>query len=499
MSDEARPEAEDARAEPTTETRSDLFDFLHAKVHAKSAQAKSDVQQAIETLASSLLQNQIKHDTNLDKMLKEAIAEIDGKLEKQVNRILHHDEFQKLESAWRGLEYLVKNTETDEQLQVKFINIPKKELANTLADYKGTEFDQSPIFKKVYEENLGVLGGDPIACLVGDYYFDHSAEDVETLGEMSKIAAAAHAPFLGAVSPSLLKMDSWQELPNPSSLAKLFRTPDYAPWKSLRETEDAKYIGLAMPRFLARYPWGAKGEVEEFRFNEQVEGGDHSGYCWANSAFAMAANITRSFKEYGWCARIRGVESGGRRDDLPVHTFPTDDGGMDMKCPTEVSITDRRENELGECGFMPLIHVKGTDKAAFIGAQSLQQPFEYNDPDATANAKLGARLPYMFAACRFNHYLTSMVRNKIGGFTSESALKTWLQDWINQYVLENPENQPEIRLAQKPLQAAEVEVSENPENPGYYDAVFRVKPHYQLEGLTMSLRLVSKLKSEKAS
>jgi type VI secretion system protein ImpC len=317
---------------------------------------------------------------------------------------------------------------------------------------------------------------------------------------MSKIAASAMAPFIAAASPNLMQMGSWQELANPRDLTKIFTTPEYAGWRSLRESDDARYVGLAMPRFLARQPYGAKtNPVEDFNFEEDTAGADHNKYTWANAAYAMAVNINRSFKTYGWCSRIRGIESGGAVEGLPTHTFPTDDGGVDMKCPTEIAISDRREAELAKNGFMPLVHRKNSDFAAFIGAQSLQKPTEYDDPDATANARLAANLPYLFATCRFGHYLKCIVRDKVGSFKERDDMSKWLNRWIMNYVDGDPANSSEITKAEKPLAAAEVVVEEIPGNPGYYSSKFFLRPHYQLEGLTVSLRLVSKLPSQKAA
>jgi len=317
---------------------------------------------------------------------------------------------------------------------------------------------------------------------------------------MAQIAAAAHAPFIAGAAPSVMQMDSWQELTNPRDLTKIFTTPEYAAWRSLRESEDSRYIGLTMPRFLARLPYGAKTDpVEEFDFEEDTAGADSSHYTWANSAYAMGVNINRAFKAYGWCSRIRGVESGGSVEGLPVHAFPSDDGGVDMKCPTEIAISDRREAELAKNGFMPLIHRKNSDFAAFIGAQSLQKPAEYDDPDATANANLAARLPYLFACCRFAHYLKCIVRDKVGSFKERAAMEKWLNDWILQYVDGDPANSSDEVKARKPLAGAQVVVEEVEGNPGYYTSKFFLRPHYQLEGLTVSLRLVSKLPSEKAA
>lgn len=477
----------------------DFAALLEKEFKPKSDRAKEEVQSAVHTLAEQVLQGEALLADDVVGTINAIIAEIDAKLTEQINQIMHNEDFQKLEGAWRGLHHLVNNTETDEMLKIRVMNISKKEVGKTIKKYKGTAWDQSPLFKKLYEEEYGQLGGEPYGCLVGDYHFDHSPQDVEILGGMAQIAAASHAPFITGAQSSLMGMDSWQELSNPRDLAKIFSTPEYAAWRSLRESEDAKYLGLAMPRFLARLPYGSKTDpVEDFDFEEDAEGADSSKYTWANSAYAMAVNINRAFKEYGWCSRIRGVESGGAVDGLPVHTFPSDDGGVDMKCPTEIAISDRREAELAGSGLMPLIHRKNSDIAAFIGAQSLNKPAEFDDPDATANANLSARLPYLFACCRFAHYLKCMVRDKVGSFTSRNEMQRYLQEWIMQYVTADPDNATEMQKSRKPLAAAEVVVEEVEGNPGYYTSKFYLRPHYQLEGLTVSLRLVSRLPSEKS-
>jgi len=478
---------------------SDLASLLNREFKPKTEEARSAVELAVQTLAQQALAQTQLIGADTVKSIESMIAAIDRKLSDQINQILHHADFQKLEGAWRGLHHLVNNTETDEQLKIRVMNISKAELGKTLKRYKGTNWDQSPLFKKIYEEEYGQFGGEPFGCLVGDYHFDQSAPDVELLGEMAKVAASAHAPFITGVSPTVMQMDSWQELANPRDLTKIFTTPEYAAWRSLRESDDARYLGLAMPRFLARQPYGARSApVEEFNFEEETGAADHGKYTWANAAYAMAVNINRSFKEYGWCSRIRGIESGGAVEGLPTHSFPTDDGGVDMKCPTEIAISDRREAELAKAGFMPLVHRKNSDFAAFIGAKSLQQPAEYDDPDATANANLAARLPYLFATCRFAHYLKCIVRDKVGSFKERDEMNRWLQDWIMQYVDGDPAHSSESTKATKPLAAAEVVVEEIEGNPGYYSSKFYLRPHYQLEGLTVSLRLVSKLPSGKA-
>ncbi|ANE57188.1 MULTISPECIES: type VI secretion system contractile sheath large subunit [Methylomonas] len=492
-------ELESQSAQGATQTLEfDDFSALLAKEFKPGTEAANQVNTAVATLAQYALKDVTKISDDAIKSIQSIIASLDQKITEQLNLVLHHPDFQKLEGAWRGLHYLVNNTETDEMLKIKVLNISKNELGKTLKKFKGTAWDQSPLFKKLYEEEYGTFGGEPFGCLVGDYHFDHSPQDVELLGEMAKISASAHTPFISGVAPSVLQMESWSELANPRDLTKIFQTPEYAAWRSLRESEDSRYIGLAMPRFLSRLPYGSKTDpVEEFDFEEDTSGADSSKYTWSNAAYAMAVNINRSFKYYGWCSQIRGVESGGAVEGLPVHSFPTDDGGVDMKCPTEIAITDRREAELAKSGFMPLLHKKNTDFAAFIGAQSLQKPAEYEDPDATANANLAARLPYLFATCRFAHYLKCIVRDKIGSFKEREDMESWLNTWISQYVLTNPAVATEKDKARRPLAGAEVVVEEVEGNPGYYQSKFFLRPHYQLEGLTVSLRLTSKLPSQK--
>lgn len=492
----AEKEAE-VQGEGAVEESDDFSALLEKNFKPRSPEASSAVSSAVSTLAQQALEDTALISDDARTTIESIVAQIDKKLTEQINLIMHHEEFTKLEGAWRGLHHLVNNTETDENLKIRVMNVEKKELAKTFKKYKGVSWDQSPLFKKVYGAEYDQLGGEPYGCLVGDYHFDHRAQDVEILNGMKQVAAAAHAPFLTGADPNILQMESWTELSNPRDLTKIMGTPEYAAWNSLRDSEDSKYLGLCMPRFLSRVPYGANTDpVEAFDFEEDNSQGS-SSYVWANSAYAMAVNINRSFKQYGWCSRIRGVESGGAVEGLPVHTFPTDDGGVDMQCPSEVSIGDRREAELAKNGFMPLLHRKNTDTAAFIGAQSVQRPAEYDDPDATANANLAARLPYLFATCRFAHYLKCMVRDKVGSFKEREDMQKYLQRWITQYVDGDPENSGEQVKARKPLAAAEVVVEEVEGNPGYYSSKFFLRPHYQLEGLSVSLRLVSKLPSAK--
>lgn len=487
----------DKQAEGAVEESDDFASLLDQEFKPRSPEAKSAVQNAVATLAQQALADTAVVSDDAVATIESLIAAIDAKLTEQTNLIMHHAEFTKLEGAWRGLHHLVNNTETDEQLKIRVMNIEKKELGRTFKKFKGVSWDQSPLFKKIYGAEYDQLGGEPYGCLVGDYHFDHSAPDVEILNGMKQVAAAAHAPFITGADPGVLQMDSWTDLSKPRDLTKIMSTPEYAAWNSLRDSEDAKYLGLTMPRFLSRVPYGAKTDpVDDFDFEEDTSAGA-SSYCWSNAAYAMAVNINRSFKEYGWCSKIRGVESGGSVEGLPVHTFPSDDGGVDMQCPTEVSIGDRREAELANNGFMPLLHRKNTDTAAFIGAQSLQRPAEYEDADASSNAKLAARLPYLFSTCRFAHYLKCMVRDKVGSFKNQEDMQAYLQSWIMQYVDASPGMSNDEGKARKPLASAEVQVEEVEGNPGYYTSRFYLQPHYQLEGLSVSLRLVSKLPSAK--
>ena len=439
---------------------------------------------------------------NAVKSIKSLIAGIDSILSEQMNEILHSEEVRQMEGTWRGLHYLVNNTETDQKLKIRVLNIKKDELADTLEDYEGQMWDQSPVFKKLYTDEYSMFGGEPFGALVGAYEFSHHPRDVGLLRNMSGIAASAHAPFIAAAAPQLFRMDSWQELPNPQDLEQIVSSPDYASWQSLRESEDARYIGLTMPRVLGRLPYGADTvPVKGFDFEEVIDG-KHDHYVWMNAAFAMGVNINRSHKLYGWGTQIRGVESGGTVMNLPVHTFPTDDGSVAMKCPTEIAIDDRREAELAKLGMMPILHRKNTDVAAFIGAHSLQddetRAGKLVDPDAQANERLSANLPYLFPVSRFAHYLKAIARDKVGTFKERGDMQVWLSEWINRYVLANPAMADDKAKAKRPLAAAEVQVDSVEGRPGYYNARFYLRPHYQLEGINASLRLVSELPSVKS-
>jgi type VI secretion system protein ImpC len=475
----------------------DFAAILKQNFKPRSERAATEVENAVQTLVTQALADSTVVKGDVIDTIEGMIAKLDEKLSAQMNAILHAEEFQQLESAWRGLHYLVYNSETDATLKIRVMNVGKSELYRNLKLFPGARWDQSPLFKKVYEQEFGQLGGEPYGCLVADYQFSHTPVDVQLMRDLSKIASSAHAPLIAGADPNLLGMDSWTELMNPRDLSKVFDTPEYAAWKGLRDGVDSRYLALCMPRVLSRLPYGAKSEpVEEFAFEEDTDGHKGEKYGWMNAAYAMAANVNRAFKEYGWTVRIRGVESGGEVINLPTHTFPTDDGGVDLKCPTEIAITDRREGELSKSGLISIVHRKNTDKAAFIGAQSVYRPKKYDKVEATAADNLSARIPYMFAVSRFAHYLKCMVRDKIGSTKEKDQLERWLNEWITLYVDGDPKNSSEETKARLPLAAAKVTVLADEENPGYYKANFYLRPHFQLEGMDIGMSLVSRLPAQ---
>jgi type VI secretion system protein ImpC len=402
------------------------------------------------------------------------------RLSAQLNAILHNPQFQALEGAWRGLYFLVNNTETSERLKIAVLNVSQRELNRDLQRYDSEEREQSAIYRKVVEEPFGTFGGEPYGCLIGDYHFTHSPADVRLLAAMSKIAADAYSPFIAGASAELMGLESWQRFAALRDVSKVFMTPEYAAWRALRDSEEARFVALAMPRVLARPPYDEL-DINGVRFTELADGqAEH--YTWFNAAYAMAVNITRAFNTYGWCARIRGVESGGAIEGLPVHTFVADDGDV-SRSPTEISVTDRRERELASQGLIPLVHRKNSDMAVFFSADTLQKPAGFDDPDATANARLAARLPYVFAGCRFAHYLRALARDKVGTAMSPDQLERYMTTWIEQYVDPAPESSSEAARALRPLAHGEVRLDRSPST-----AMLYVRPHYQLEELTVALR-----------
>jgi len=457
----------------------------------RDAAAKERGKDLVRNFVTEVLKGTVTIAPDTEAMINARIAQIDALLSAQLNEILHHPDFQKLESTWRGLKYLLSQSETGENLKIKIFNVKKNELLKDLQ--KAPEFDQSALFKKVYEEEFGVFGGAPFGALLGDYHFSKSGQDVELLERISQVAAAAHAPFIAGASPEMFNLESFTSLDAPRDMAKIFDTTEYAKWKSFRNSEDSRYVSLCLPNVLMRQPYGKDTvPVEAFDYEEGVDGSDHAQYLWGNAAWALGARVTNAFALYGWCAAIRGVESGGLVEGLPVHNFTTESGDITMKCPTETPISDRREKELADLGFVPLVHCKGTDYAAFFSVQSCQKPKVYEQDAATANARISAQLPYIFAVSRFAHYLKAIMRDKIGGFTSRDEIQRFLNDWIINYSIANDDAGFTLK-AQHPLKEARVDVVEVPGKPGAYKAVAFLRPHFQLDELTISMRLVAEL------
>jgi len=456
----------------------------------RDAETRDRGRDLVKRFVAEVLEGSITVARDTESMINARIAQIDHLLSLQVNEILHHADFQRLESSWRGLKYLLSQSETGTMLKVKVLNVSKKELLRDLQ--RAPEFDQSALFKKVYEEEYGVFGGTPFGALVGDYYFDKSGQDMELLEKVSNVAAAAHAPFLSSAAASMFNLDSYTELDSPRDLGKVFDTTEYAKWKAFRQSEDSRYVALTAPRMLVREPYGSTTvPVEAFNYEERVDGTDHEAYLWGNSAYALASNINKAFAMYGWCASIRGVESGGLVEGLPVHNFRTDAGELIMKCPTEVQITDRREKELADLGFAPLVHQKGTPNAAFFSVQSAQKPRVYDSPGATASARMSAQLPYIFATSRFAHYLKVMMRDKVGGYVTRGEVDAFLNRWLQSYVA--PANASASMKSRMPLAEGRIDVVEVPGKPGAFRAVAFLKPHFQLDELSVSMRLVADL------
>lgn len=488
-------ETQEQAAAGATETQE--ASFLDQAIAATKQTDPDRTAELLRTLTQEALAGTVTYSKNLTQTINNAIVAIDAKISTQLNAIMHHPDFQKLEGTWRGLNYLVMNSETGSSLKIRVINCTKRELYKSLT--KASEFDQSTIFKKIYESEFGSPGGEPYGALIGDYEFGNHPEDTELLSLMSNVAAAAFAPFVTAASPKMFGFDDFTELSKPRDLEKIFETVEYAKWRSFRESDDSRFVTLTMPRTLARLPYGANTKVvEDFDYEESPivdgtpRGMKHEDYCWMNSSYVLGARLTDAFAQHGWCTAIRGAEGGGKVENLPSHVFVSDDGDTDQQCPTEIGITDRREAELSKLGFLPLCHYKGTDYAVFFGAQTTQKPKKYDRPEATANAAISARLPYIMATSRFAHYLKIMGRDKVGSFMEASDCEAWLNRWIINYVNGNPDAGQDMK-AKYPLAEAKVEVREIPGKPGSYNAVAWLRPWLQMEELTTSLRMVARI------
>ncbi len=485
-----------AGATTTTETAS--ASLLDQAITATKQSEPQEVQELLRALAEEANRGTVTFSKNLTVTMKRAIDAIDQQMSTQLAAIMHQEKFKALEGSWRGLYYLCANSLTGKDLKIRVLNMTKRELSRDLS--KAIDFDQSTLFKKIYEGEFGTPGGEPYSTIIGDYYFDNGQEDIETLRNVSGVAAAAFAPFISAASPKMMGLDTYQDLSKPRDLTDKFQATEFSKWRGFRETEDSRFVTLTMPRVLARPPYGAATrQIDEFNYEEapydahgNARAMDADDYCWMNAAYAMGARMTNAFSESGWCTAIRGAEGGGKVTNLPTHVFMSDDGDMSEQCPTEIAITSRREKELSDLGFLPLCHYKNTDYAVFFGAQTAQKPKKYDRPEATENAAISARLPYIMATSRFAHYLKVMGRDKIGSFMEVEDCSAWLNRWIMNYVNGAEGGGQEIR-AKYPLRDARVEVTAVPGSPGSYNAVAYLRPWLQMEELTASLRLVARI------
>ncbi|MBI2737810.1 MAG: type VI secretion system contractile sheath large subunit [Rhodospirillales bacterium] len=487
--------APESAAATTTEAAPGLLD----QIITNTKQTEPDrAQDLVKTLVEQALAGTVTFDRNLTRTFDKAVKAIDAKMSAQLNAIIHDPKFLKLEGSWRGLHYLVQNSETSTSLKLRVLNLPKRELNRDLS--RAIEFDQSQLFKKIYENEFGTPGGEPYGALIGDYEWTNHPDDIETLRLVSNIAAGAFAPFISAAGAGMFGFDSWTELSRPRDIAKIFDTVEFAKWRAFRDSEDSRFVNLVMPRVIARLPYGKNTKpLDEFDYEEapvdargKAQAMDHESYCWSNAAYIMGARLTDAFAKTGFCTAIRGAEGGGKVENLPTHVFTSDDGDLDAKCPTEIGITDRREFELSNQGFLPLCHYKNTDYAVFFGGQTTQRPKKYDRPEATANAAISARLPYIMATSRFAHYLKVMGRDKIGSFMEASNVETWLNRWIQNYVNPNVDAGQDMK-ARFPLREARVEVKEIPGKPGSYNAIAYLRPWLQMEELTTSLRMVASI------
>ena len=490
---------DEQQAQPgAAETESQQASLLDQAIANTKSSTPDHAKELLEVVTREAMAGTVTFDKDVTRTINQAITRIDATVSQQLAAIMHSESFQKLEGTWRGLNHLVMESETGTGLKIRLLNVSKKELFKDVD--KAVEFDQSQVFKKLYENEFGTPGGEPYGALIGDYEFENHPEDIELLSKMSNVAAAAFCPFLSAASPKLFGLDTYTELAQPRDLAKIFDTPEYATWKSFRETEDARFVTLAMPRVLARLPYGANTKpVEEFDYEEvslnpdgSAKSVNHEEYCWMNAAYVLGTRLTDSFAQTGFCTAIRGAEGGGKVEGLPAHIFQSDDGDTDLKCPTELAITDRREKELSDLGFLPLCHYKNTDYAVFFGAQSVQKPKKYDRPEATANAAISARLPYIMATSRFTHFVKVIGRDKIGSFMEAEDCQAFLDRWIHNFVSADTNPAPEQR-ARYPLREAKVEVKEIPGAPGSYNAVLHLRPWLQMEELTASMRMVARI------
>ena len=476
----------------TLEGKDLLSQMIETGIKPRDDTARSRAQDLIKNYVEQILDPGTVVDPNVVRTINARIQAIDEVLTRQVNAILHHPDFQKLEASWRGLSSLVMKTETSETLKIKVLNTSKKDLQKDFG--AAAEFTESALWKKVYEYQFGLYGGDPFGALVGDYEFDKGPQDVALMTSISEVAAAAHAPFISAAAPQMFGMDSFTQMPDPRDLAKIFdkSNPENIKWLSFRDSEDSRFVSLVLPHVLRRLPYSPEtNPVEEFNYEEDVSG-SHDDYLWGNAAYEFANRLTEAFAKHHWCVAIRGPEGGGLVEGLPIHTFKSREGDIAAKCPTETLIPDTREKELSDLGFIGLLQCQNTDYAAFFGGNSVQRPKKYDTADATASAKLSSQIPYIMATSRIAHYLKAICRDKVGSFMSRSECETFLNRWVSNYVLLQ-DDATQAEKARLPLRDARIDVIDDKARPGCYKAVAYLRPHFQLDELGISLRLVAEL------
>lgn len=459
-----------------------------------SAMADTSLNERLTAALQVFLEVMEENTTNVSKidkvLLDNYIAKLDMTISEQLDKIMHHTKFQEIESAWRGLKYLVERCDFKKNVVVNLLDSSKDDLREDFEDAPDTT--QSGLYKHIYTDDYDTPGGEPVTAVVSNFEFDASAQDIALLTEVSRISAVTHCPFLASVGAKFFKKESIDEIPKIHDLENYMDRAEYIRWRTFRESEDSRYIGLTLPRFLLRLPYGQENNpIRAFNYEEGVDAEGSENYLWGNASFAFAANMAQSFKQNGWCVNIRGPESGGKVEHLPIHLYDAGKG-LQSKIPTEIIIPETRELEFAELGFIPLSYYKNSDFACFFSANSVQKAAEYNTPEATANSRINARLPYIFLVSRLAHYLKVLQRENIGSSKSRKVLEEELNDWVQTLVTKMNDPEPDL-IATHPLRDGQVMVSEIPENPGFYSVSLHVMPHFQIEGVDIRLSLVAQM------
>ncbi len=487
----------DVQAQAQAGEVAEALSFLDQAIAATSQTPVDTTKELLSVLMGQVMDGTVTWDKNLTKTIEDAVVALDEKISVQLADVMHNNSFQKLEGSWRGLQKLVKNSELSRQQKVRIIDFTRDELLEQFED--APAIDRSRFFDLVYQHEYGTAGGEPFGLLLGDFEFSHRDEDVALLRYIGEVASASHAPFIAAAGPELFDFNTFETFDEGKPVAAGFDTPAYASWNSFRDSDDSRYVTLTLPRTLARMPYGSNGsKVKEFNFEEFRSAADgerrpegQQDFTWSNAAYDMGLLINNSFTKYGWCTAIRGAENGGKVENLPNYIYKSEAGDQVQQCPTQVNFTDEREKELSDLGLLPLVHYKGSDYGVFMGAQTVQRAKEFTDPDATANAAISARLPYIMASSRVAHYLKVMGRDKIGSSMDPRDVQSDMSSWINQYV--NPNAIGNDAKAEKPLCEAVIKVEEQTGRPGCYSAIAYLRPWLQMEELTTSLRMVANI------